>query len=511
MPLKLNVPLPSKGLVVDRPGEYVDSRSATSIKNMETNRSIIRKRSGTEAVGSALGERIMRYFELQVGNQTRLFRVGPTEVEVLNKSTDTWGSVTSTPLTGSQGDLVSYAFPLLSGAKIVTYTNGVDPIRKCSITGNDADLGGSPPKARFNIAFGPYLVLGYIFDGADVFYSRVQWCETGEPETWSGGNAGSADLLEDPDDITGFGIFGNALTVHKANSIYVGQLVSTSDVIRFDRKATGVGAVAEATIQTIPSGEQIFLASDGIHLFNGVTAPLIESPIQDELREEINPSYIYKAQSVFVEEIDEYWLSVPIGAQTEPETIYKYNWRTRQIYKDERADLTAMGIYFNTTDLAWSDMTLAWSAATTRWNSSSLAGLNPIVIFGDGDGNSTRRTAVSYNDAGDAVDGIWDTKDFTAEDFGVPDIDVMMRWKGLEVWAKGSSVSVYYSLDGGTSWTLASTLTLDTEYPDDDAPLNVWFDAVKSRIRFRFRNDTAGETFTVKKYQVEATTREARK
>ena len=32
MPIKLNIPLPSKGLVVDRPAEYVDERSAYNIK-----------------------------------------------------------------------------------------------------------------------------------------------------------------------------------------------------------------------------------------------------------------------------------------------------------------------------------------------------------------------------------------------------------------------------------------------------------------------------------------------
>ncbi len=511
MGVKLNIPLPSKGLVVDRPAEYVDSRSAAAIKNMEFNRGIIRKRVGSSSLGSTMGERIMRYFELQVGPQTRLFRVGVTEVEVLNKAASTWSSVANAPLTGSAADPVSYAFPLLSGEKIAAYTNGIDPIRKCSITGNDADLGGGPPKCRFMFAFGPYVVLAYIIDGGDTFYTRVQWCDTGEPEIWAGGNSGSVDLLEDPEDITGLGIFGGQLTVHKSNSIYVGQLVTTSDVFRFDRKATGVGTVAEATIANIPSGEQVFLAADGIHLFNGITAPLIDSPIQDELRESMNPAYLYKCQAVFVEELDEYWLAVPIGSDTEPETIYKYNWRTRQIYKDDRTNLTAIGAYLNTAELTWNDIASAWNANTSRWDSSFLSSLNPIVIYGDTAGTSSKRSVVTNDDDGVAVEGIWETKDFTAEDFGIPDIDRIMRWKGMEVWAKGQGVSVYYSTDGGTSWTLSGTLTLTSDYPDDDVPVNVWFDVVKSRIRFRFLNSTAGETFTLKKYQIEATPRESRK
>lgn len=512
---KLNIPLPSKGLVVDRPAEYVDQRSAVNIKNIQLSRSVIQKRVGTAALGSSLAERVQRIFELQVGNASRLFRVGLTKVEVLNKSTEVWSSVAYAALTGTAEDQVSYAFPLLSGDKIVCYTNGIDAIRKCAISGSDSALGGAPPKARYLQAFGDYLVLAYVIDGGTPYYSRVQWSDTGNCESWTPGgssNAGSTDLLEDPEDITGLGVFGNFLTVHKSNSIYVGQIVSTSDVFRFDRKATGVGACAGATIQNIPSGEQIFLASDGIHLFNGITAPLIESPIQDELREEMNPAYLYKSQSVFVEELDEYWVSVATGSDTEPQTVYKYNSRTKQIYKDYRTDLVSMGIFQNTQEDTWNDRTGAWDSDTTRWSSIANLSLNPRVLFGSSAGVTSERTSSSNNDDGVAVESVWDTKDFTAEDFGGSDMDQLMRWKGLEVWAKGNTMTVYYSTDGGSTWTLASTLTLSSsDYPTDAAPVNCYFDVISSRLRLRFYNAVAGESFTLKKYQIEAGMREARK
>jgi hypothetical protein len=511
MGIKVNVPLPSLGLVVDRPGEFVDARAVANIKNMEFNRSIIRKRIGTSALGTTLGERVQRLFELQVGASTRLFRIGLTKVEVYNKNTNTWSSAAHAVLTGGESDMVSYAFPVLSGSKIAVFTNGIDAIRKCGVAGVDAVLGGSPPKARFARNFGAYLVLGSIIDGGSDFRSRLQWCDTGLPETWSGGNAGSQDLLEDPEDITGLGVFGGFLTVHKSRSIYLGQLVSTSEVFRFERRATGVGACAEATIQNIPSGEQIFLATDGIHLFNGITAPLIDSPIQDELRETMNPAYLYKAQSVFVPELDEYWVAVPIGSDTEPQTIYKYNWRTKQLYKDYRANLTSLGIFLNTQEDVWNDHGETWDSNTQRWDAVTNLSLNPVVILGDSTGITTKRTSASNNDNGTAVEAIWETKDFTAMDAGLPDMDRLMRWKGLEIWAKGSSVKVYYSTDEGTTWTLAKTMSLSSEYQSDSAPGNVFFNVVSSKIRFRLVNNTAGESFTLKKYQIEAIPREARK
>jgi len=513
MAYKLNIPLPSKGLMVDRPSEYIDQRSPSAVHDMEVNRAIIRKRKGSSALGATLSERIQRYFELVVGSETRLFRVGLTGVQVLNKTLSTWASVATAALTGTAADPVDFAFPILSGERIVVYTNGVDNIRKCSITGNDADLGGSPPKCKFLVADEEYLLLLNITDGGNDYPMRVQWPDTANPESWtpgSGSNAGSADLLDDSDKITGGGRFGGFVTVHTQRSIWLGQRVSTSAVYRFDRLSTGVGACTGATICSLPSGEQIFLATDGIHVFNGVTAPPIDSPIQDELRESLNPEYLHAAQGIFVEELDEYWICVAMGSDTVPQTVYRYNWRTKQVLKNNHTNLTALGVYLNTTQDDWDSDSDTWDSDTTRWDDIANLSLNPVVVLGDSAGISTKRGSVS-NDNGVAIDAAMDTKEFTAKDFKLPDEDRIMRWKGLQVWALGNGVSVYYSTDAGTTWTLGATLTLSSSYPADSAPLMVYFDTVASGCMLRFANSTLSESFTLKKYQVMAVPREARK
>lgn len=511
MPIKLNIPLPSKGLVVDRPAEYVDERSAYNIKNMEFNRNIIRKKAGSSLLGSSMSERCMRLFELQVGDATRLVRIGLTKLQDYSKGSKTWNDVSGSLLTGTADDTFSVAYPILSGNKIAVFTNGIDSIRKIGISGVSSDLGGSPPIAKFVISFGPYLVIAYVTDGGNTYYNRVQWCDTSNPESWSSGNAGSTNLLEDPDDISGMGIFGNYLTVHKSTSIYLGQLVSTSDVIRFDRRPTGVGCVAESTIANIPSGEQIFLGSDGIHLFNGITAPLIDAPIQEELRETINPAAVKRSSSLFIPELDEYWVSVPIGSDTEPSTIYKYNWRTKQVYRDYRNNATSMSLYLNTDAETWGDAVGTWSSQTKRWDSSSSSTLNKIVIYGDSTGQVYKREPGFAYDGDEAIDAVWETKEFVSSDFGIQNIDTMMRWTGIELWAFGDSVTVACSTDSGQTWTDVKTLNLSPYYPIDSSPLNIYFDFVSSSIRIRFYNSIGGETFTIKKYQLEAVPREERR
>jgi len=510
----LNIPLPIKGLVIDRPGEFIDPRAHASNQNIRAKRSIVESRPGTTAVGSSLSERVQRIFELETENgSTHLIRVGLTKVEVLNKSTDTWSSIANSVLAGTETDMVDYAFPLLSGSRIVCFTNGADAIRKYTGSGNDADLGGSPPKAKYMEAFGPYLFLAHITDdgsGNERPY-RVQWPDTSDPETWSGGNSGNTNLLLDKGFITGMKTWGNFLTVHKTESIYVGQLVTTSSIVRFDRKATGIGAVSNKAIVTIPTGEQLFLAPDGIHLFNGITAPLIPSPIQEELRDEMNSEYLMKAEAVVKEEDDEVWIAIPIGSNTEPDTIYKFNYRTGEIYKDNRSNMTTMGLFLNTQEFTWDDLVGDWDEQTFRWNDKILSNTQPVLIMGDSSGVTTK-VSTGSDDNGSAVESIIETKDFTAQDLGTPDYGHFVRWTLIELWAKGTDLKVEYSTDSGTSWiTLPNgNISLSSDYPTDDSPIILYFDVISTKTRFRFSKDGSGESFTIKKYSIRGTIRERR-
>lgn len=70
--------------------------------------------------------------------------------------------------------------------------------------------------------------------------------------------------------------------------------------------------------------------------------------------------------------------------------------------------------------------------------SASLS-LNKVVVFGNASGDTHRRVSGATSDGSTAIDALWETKEFTATDFGIPDIDTLMRWTGLELWALGNS------------------------------------------------------------------------
>jgi predicted NUDIX family NTP pyrophosphohydrolase len=289
----------------------------------------------------------------------------------------------------------------------------------------------------------------------------------------------------------------------------VGYRVSTSDVFRFDRRDTGAGTVAHATIQNLPNG-QAFLARDGIRVFNGTTAPLIEADIMDEIREGANPQYIYKAISKLVREKDEYWVALPIGSQTEPETVYKYNYRTGQVHKDYRTNLTAFGEFEATDQVTWDDIETSWDAYPARWNDVINLSSAPTISIGHSDGTVTKRQGV-YNDDEAPIDAFWTSKDFGAPDFGVDDPGKLLRWQGMDLWAKGSSLVLSYSTDCGLTWTVVKTQTLESDYPSDSSPIRIYFDFVSSKARFKFRNADDDSAFTLKQFMAIATLREGRK
>ncbi len=444
--------LPVLGLDPSKSAEYIDDRATPNCKNVSIDRYTIQKRLGGVQLGTVgTAERILAYRELYTNGAHNLIRVGLTQADSMNYGTGIWNTIIETDgddLTANVTDRVDTAIPLESGTPILVFTNGIDPIQRWSgAGGNISDLGGAPniPLCKYMIAYETYLVLVNVTSGGTNYPRRVQWNRTGEPEIWIGGNSGSRELTEDDGDATGVSIFGNYLCIHKETAIYLGYLVNTTSIFRFERKSTGVGTVCFATIQNLPTGDQAFLARDGIHLFNGISAPLIKSPIMDELRAGINAKYIYKCWSVVVEETNEYWVAVPLGSQTEPETIYKYNYMTGACHKDKRVGITAAGRFTATSQLSWADQVGTWQQATGRWDDITVTELFKTVVFGDTVGVSSKRMDTP-NDISTAIDAFWESKDYQNDEIGR-----LCRWQRLQVWAKGDTLTVRYSIDSGST------------------------------------------------------------
>lgn len=493
-----------EGLDVSKPAEYISSAASPNTQNFFLDRSILTKRAGTSVKGTALATEIMRGIEFIRENTSYNIRIGTAKVQLYTGGA--WTNIGHADLTGNSDNLISLAIPLLSGKQILCMTNGVDVIRKYTGSGNTAALGGTPPKGKYIQEYGTYLVVANITGGTDVD-TRVQWSDTAAPEIWSSGNAGSKDLVEDGGAITGMNLFSNYLCIHKQNSIYLGYLVNTTAIFRFERKATGAGTCANGSIVNLPTGEQVFLATDGIRVFNGIVTQLLDSPVNDEIRDSLNFEKMHKAWAVLVKELDEVWIGVPLGSQTRGETVYRFNYRTRFCYKDLRTNCNTAWRATQSSFITWDNANGIWDGQSDNWDDTALTSGTQLIFFGDTAGNVTYQDLLVNSDNGTAFTAFWETKDFQTDDKRI------CRWEELQLWARGGSVEVEYSTDGGNVWTpvMDSPFTLTDDFPTDESPLIIYFDVLSSRIRFRFKNSDGDETLGIKQYIIGYKPREFRR
>lgn len=485
-----------EGFDVSQPAEYISDRASPNSQNFFVDRGLLRKRNGTSTVGQNASSIIMAGREFTRDDVRYNVRVSRTNVEQYDSVGLNWDDITGAALTGSEDDIVSMAIPTLSGKQILCITNGIDPIRKYDGSGTTVNLGGSPPVAKYIQEYEGYLVAANIRGGVDQG-QLVQWPNTFDPENWSTRNAGNQLLTEGGEDISGLNRFGKFLCVHKPNLIYLGRLVSSSAIFQFDPVPTGVGTICNATIQNLPTGEQSFLAQDGIRIFNGMTADPIPSPVNDEIRDSLNRANAFKSWSVLILELDEVWIGMPIGDQTTPDTVYKYNYKTKVLYKDTRVNITAAWRFTDSTFPTWDDEAGTWDEDTGRWDDGVLQSLFPLTMLGSTNGATYKVDPTVNDDAGVAIDAFWESKDFETEVKGQ-----LGRWLELELWAKGISCRIEYSTDGGVTWLAfnRSPVTLSSEFPSDSSPLKLYFDTVSSRIRLRFSNSRLGEPLAIKQF-----------
>ena len=497
-----------EGLDVSKPAEFISERASPDNQNFTVHRALLTKRVGTVASGVSLGEEVMIGTEFSREGSNYNIRIGLTKIQ--RNIAETWTDIGHEDFSGTSDDIFDIAIPLLGGKQILVVTNGIDPMRKWEASGDTAVLGGDPPVAKFIQEYKTYLVGAHILGGTDVD-TRVQWSDTANPEEWADGNAGAKDLEEDGGEITGMNIFGNYLCIHKDKSIYLGYLVDTTAVFRFDRKATGAGTCANNSIVNFPTGEQGFLAPDGLRIFNGITATLIDGFINDEIRDSINNEKRHKAFSVLVREQDEAWFFIPTGASTF--VCYKFNYVTRVLYKDLRLGASAAWRSGQSTSITWDMAVGTWDTQIERWNSSSFAADFPLIYIGFDNGDVEVVNNSSSDDAGEPILSFWESKDFMEIGPDGAPTGNLLRWQELELYAKGTSIQVEYSTDAGQTWNemLGSPTTLMDEFPTDYEPLIYYFDVVSSMVRFRFSNNELGGTLFIKQFLAGYLSRERRK
>lgn len=466
-------------------------------QNMQIVRGELKKRDGRSILGGTMlgGQKVLHLGLMELTNGTqRLIRHSKQNVERFLSATQTWEDITGFDLTGSETDF--FDSTMIAELDLYVFTNKlIDNIRKYDDSGNTADLGGSPPKCSTLDYITPYLILGDLEEGGNRLPYKVRWCDTGNPEVWTGGNSGSQLLSDEPSRIRKIKKLLDYAMVYKEKSVYRGRKVSSSDIFDFGgpfQIGKGLGsprAVAD------DGQNHYYMGLYDFHQNSAVRISDIGGPVREYIFNRLNRTRIETCFAMPVEYYKEVWFFVTTAGNDWPTEVWKYNYATGFWYFDTVVNCLTACLYKQTDDLTWDTDPGIWDDEVAIWD--DQAGLTdaPLQVFGYADGLVDRINSNSVNDRDAAIDSQIDTKDYTG--LVHKGIEYDTRWLQFDLWARGAgSVKLYYSTDYGSNWVYigSKTMTTSTE------KLTFYFDKIAPHIRFRMKCDQRNEYMTVRNF-----------
>lgn len=150
------------------------------------------------------------------------------------------------------------------GTKVIGVSRAIAPqVWDMDAGGLFADLGGSPPTAKYIATVGDFVVLANTADGT----RRVQWSGQNNQAFWTVGQQ-SADyqVMPDGDEIMGIISVPGGARIFQRNAIRAMAFAPQSGfVFTFEVVTKERGAVAQNAIINIGRGDYLFLADDGFY------------------------------------------------------------------------------------------------------------------------------------------------------------------------------------------------------------------------------------------------------
>lgn len=221
---------------------------------------------------------------IYVGDENSLYKFDATDSSLDDISQTSNASYTT-------GDGYVWRFVQFGEDVIATnYSNNIQTITAAG-GGRFADLGGTPPKAKFIAVVRDFVMCGYTNDTTDGEKPyRVRWSGIGDYDSW----AVSADTQADFQDISDMGavtglVGGEYATILMEKGIVRAQYVGSPLVFEFDKVQLQRGCKISGSVASI--GRNVFyLSDDGFYVFDGQSSKPIGA-------EKINRYFLKRFQS----------------------------------------------------------------------------------------------------------------------------------------------------------------------------------------------------------------------
>tara|TARA_R110000824_G_C15204552_1_gene676010 strand:+ start:198 stop:1556 length:1359 start_codon:yes stop_codon:yes gene_type:complete len=434
-------------------------------------------------------------------NTTHLFATSQTELK--KYSGTAWSSAFSGPaLTGGTEKLMKWDVSQNS----LLFCQGTNQVLRVPYSGTTyAILNANCPAAYFITRFADRLYIASTTESAVVKPFRVRRSVNGDHTDWTGLGSGFTDLAEFPYHITGISKHGPGMIITTEGAIWLATRTGIAGApARFDPIITDVGVFGAYTLKSRGT-DHAFMGSDNLYLLTGNRAVPIGDPIRDSVFSVNNVNKVHMNFSEMKPDTQEWLLFLCTGENTTPDAIWIWNWGKKAFYPWDVSGPMCSTIHRMDASRDWDDLTTEWGTTSWEWSSSALQTNYPALMTGHSDGKVYRWSEEYLSDAGTAIACRWTSKDFTSMDVaGESGHKITLRQVAITYKDVGSecTLNFYFSSDGGSSWNGPSAVTFGGG-TEGYKTANVWFQTTGDRVRFKFENNTANETFRIAAFNLE--------
>jgi hypothetical protein len=357
---------PFGGIVDDQPRPTKDPKTWDDLVNFIPYEGRLISRPRLNGYGNppdgAIVRLMYRFTDLQ-GFDHNLVLTTQTAYAVTGTTVPTYNVLAlPAPLTNLSGTNLPYGIAVMLGR--VYFCNGSTTGLYAEGSDHIAGADGSGPLGawRFAGVLGNHLVVlnttepapGY--PGSTRYGNRVKWSASGDPQTWdvgAGSTAGFTDLLEVPDQITGFSTLGRSGYIFRNNGITLmtptGVGVAPFQFDQITNAPLGVGNWYPYSLSTYGS-ICCFASSSDVYAFDGSSFNNIGKAARKKIFADIGATPVNSIYGWIIPRLGagfplfSYWLSLPNSVQGGP-VCWVFNFDSQAWWRfwTPYGQLTALG------------------------------------------------------------------------------------------------------------------------------------------------------------------------
>lgn len=393
---------PIAGLVLNAPPRGIDRKAWVTADNVRFRDGAVEKVRGYRSYATAGDAKAVSMVKaIKKSDGTTRTIVGTREHLYELSGTPTLTALNAVAFAGGANDKWE-GDQLLEAAYFALIANNVQTLAAGGVA--VADLGGSPPKARYLTQFQSHIALGHLEVSGSIGPQYVAFSDIeteGGPTDWAFTDpASEADERLIPEGNTFVQRIirlGDFLAIYKENSVHLATYIGLPDVYNIQQAESSRGAISGHSVVDIGGQRHLYVSDNNIYLFSGGAPAAIGDAVWSAFLGQVPGSsitpirsdskgYIWSYHDPRLKEVTIAYRSTAGAGANDKALIWNYGsgaWSTRDwpFWSAGFHNITAA-------TNAWTSQTQNWNAWSQSWSDLANLGLADFqTVAGDASGN----------------------------------------------------------------------------------------------------------------------------